>query len=136
MPVRAVIHSSVVSTMRARSLLVSAFSGRWPATPRTTDAYSLTSNASSLRPFLFGRFLFGRNRRRRCGAGEQSLQAFLDLGPEMAFAHIRSDRNRLAEADPVGAAMAFDHHAVEAEQDRAIHLPWIELGSELPQRRH
>src|SRR5689334_11262618 len=134
MPVRAVIHSSVVSTIFARSSLVSTFAGRYPPTPRMTDANSVTST-----PLLLGSLFAGHGHRLRGSrrdAGGQPLQVVFDFLAEVTFAHARRHRDRLLEALRVCSAMALHDNAVEPQEHRAIRLLRIQLRPELLQRRH
>ena len=56
-----------------------------------------------------------------------SLQIVFDLGLQAVADHIIAHIDGGCEPFGIGAAMALDDHAVQAEEDAAIDLAWVHL---------
>src|SRR6478735_1098559 len=117
MPVRWTIHSSDVSTTSSMSRLVITRFGSAAPNPRTTERIIL------LKP------------RRSCGfrpdrgqpLGMILLKIVFYFLIEAILGHVVADLDGGSDAFGIGAAMALDDDAVEAEEDAAVHTARIHL---------
>ena len=121
MPVRCTIHSSDVSTIAARSSLVSTFCREIAADPADHASGSCRRRLTRLR------------RGRRCAVPSALSSAIIRT--RSLRRHLAREVDGAGKALRVGAAMRLDHHAVQPEEHAAIHLARIHLLPQQPEGR-
>src|SRR5262245_54719523 len=133
MPVRSLIHASLVSTRRARSSLVMMRFGRWAPTPRITDRMKATSHLmvgsaqASLGPSL-ARLPASRGASCRLGLAQlavQRLQVRRQPLQDIASGHVVAHFDGAGEPEGIGASVTLDGDAVEPEKRSAIASAWV-----------
>src|SRR6478735_4733561 len=115
MPVRWTIHSSDVSTTSSMSRLVITRFGSAAPNPRTTERIIFTKprRSCSFRPD------------RRQPFGMILLQVVFYFLIEAILGHVVADLDGRRNAFGIGATMALDDNAVQAEEHAAIDAAWV-----------
>src|SRR5262245_50189221 len=149
MPVRSLIHSSLVSTSRARSSLVMTRFGRWAPTPRITDLMTATLHLVVAAPrqviaksWRSGRLLLvSLLVLLRLGwrvvasvVGElpvQRLQVRGQLRDQVAVGHVVADADGAGEPESVHAAMTLDDDAVQPQERAAVEATRVHAVAQL-----
>src|SRR5690606_35960289 len=101
MPVRSVIHASLVSTIDSRRALVRAKSGTYPWTAVMAAVVFMDRNGH-----VFGRGTKGAS---------WSLERLVDAFMQFAFHHLPGEQQHVLHRMLVADAMADDHAAVHAQ---------------------
>src|SRR5581483_4782102 len=152
MPVRSRIQASLVSTMRDRSSLVMTRFGRWAPTPRITDRMMATasplrscppgtperpgkSNLHAAAALTGGCGLAGRYAQ----FAVQGLEVRCQPCQHVALGHLVAHLDGAGEAQRIGAAVALDGDAVEAEEGTAVEAAGVHAvaqGAQAALREH